>query len=125
LHPHKKYSGPIDGWFAVYHRSILPLLLDMPMAPYFALGAAIRARLARRGQHGLLDRGMKVFHVIGPEYAAAFGMLAFEIEKYRRLNRADIVAWYESYAAHNTSTENSVRRIAEIRASLEKAPEPV
>jgi hypothetical protein len=30
--------------------------------------------------------------VIGPEYAAAFGMLAFEIEKYRRLNRGDLVA---------------------------------
>jgi hypothetical protein len=119
------YVGPIDGWFAIYHRSILPLLLDTPMAPYFALGAAIRARLARRGQHGLLDRGMKVFHVIGPEYAAAFGMLAFEIEKYRGLNRADIVAWYESHAGNNASAENSVRRIAAIRASLEKAPEPV
>ena len=81
------YIGPIDGWFAIYHRSILPLLLEMPMAPYFALGAAIRARLARRGRHGLLDRGMKVFHVTGPEYAAAFGMLTFEIEKYRRLQQ--------------------------------------
>jgi hypothetical protein len=119
------YSGPIDGWFAIYHRSILPLLLDMPMAPYFTLGAAIRGQLERRGQHGLLDLGMKVFHVIGPEYAAAFGMLAFEIEKYRRLNRADLVAWYESHAGNNASAESSVRRIAEIRASLEKAPEPV
>jgi hypothetical protein len=119
------YMGPIDGWFAIYHRSILPLLLDMPMAPYFALGAAVRARLARRGQHGLLDRRMKVFHVIGPEYAAAFGMLAFEIGKYRRLNRGDIVTWYESHAGNNASVENSVRRIAAIRASLEKQPEPV
>ncbi len=113
------YSGPIDGWFAIYHRSILPLLLDVPMAPYFALGAAIRARLARRGQHGLLDRGMRVFHVIGPEYAAAFGMLTFEIEKYRRLNRLDIAAWYESYSADSASVENSIHRIAAIRASLE------
>ena len=47
------YMGPIDGWFAIYRRSILPLLLDVPMAPYFALGAAIRAQLARRGQHGV------------------------------------------------------------------------
>jgi hypothetical protein len=114
------YLGPIDGWFAIYHRSILPLLLDVPMAPYFALGAAIRARLERRGQHGLLDRGMKVFHVIGPEYSAAFGMLTFEIEKYRRLNRLDVVDWYENYSANNASVENSVRRVAAIRASLEK-----
>jgi len=115
------YIGPIDGWFAIYHQSILPLMLDVPMAPYFALGAAIRERLARRGQYGLLDRGMKVFHVIGPEYAAAFGMLSFEIEKYRRLNRLDIVAWYESYSRGNFSTEASRRRIDSIRASLQKA----
>ena len=58
--------------------------------------------------------------MIGPEYAAAFGMLPFEIEKYRQLNRVDIVVWYESYAGNNASAENSVRRIAAIRASLEK-----
>jgi hypothetical protein len=116
------YIGPIDGWFAIYHRSILPLLLEVPMAPYFALGAAIRARLERRGQFGLLDRRMKVFHVIGPEYATAFGMLTFEIEKYRRINRFDIVAWYENYSPDNASKENCIRRIAAIRASLDNEP---
>jgi hypothetical protein len=114
------YTGPIDGWFSIYHRSILPLLLNMPMTAYFGLGAAVRARLAWRGQHGLLDRGMKVFHVIGPEYAAAFGMLSFEIEKYRRLNRLDIVAWYEGHSVGVTGDIG--QRIAMIRASLEKAP---
>ena len=117
------YSGPIDGWFAIYHRSILPVLLGVPLAPYVALGGAIRARLAQRGQHGLLDRGMKVFHVIGPEYAAAFGMLAFEIEKYRRLERHDIVAWYERHVGDDACAEDCVRRIAAIRAAL--AHEPV
>lgn len=112
------YSGPIDGWFAVYHRSILPVLLSVPVAPYLPLGGAIRAQLARRGQHGLLDRGMKVFHVIGPEYAAAFGMLEFEIDKYRRLQRYDIVAWYERHAGSDLSEESCVQRIAQIRASL-------
>jgi hypothetical protein len=116
------YSGPIDGWFAIYHRSILPVLLDVPLSPYIALGAAVRARLARRGQHGLLDRGMKVFHVIGPEYASAFGMLRFEIEKYRRLERRDIQAWYESYAGDDGSVENCVRRVAAIQASLTEEP---
>jgi hypothetical protein len=90
-------SGPIDGWFSVYHRSILPLLMALPYAAYFPLGAATRAALARRGQHGLLDLGMKVFHVIGPQYAEAFGMLDSEIEKYQRLGRADIVDWYAGW----------------------------
>jgi hypothetical protein len=116
------YIGPIDGWFAIYHRSILPLLLEVPMARYFALGAAVARQLAHRGQHALLDRRMRVFHVIGPEYAAAFGMLTFEIEKYRGLNRHDIEAWYRSYSADDGSAEIVVRRIAAIRTSLEKGP---
>jgi hypothetical protein len=118
------YSGPIDGWFSIYHRSILPLLLDMPMTSYFGLGAAVRSRLARRGQHGLLDVGMKVFHVIGPEYAAAFGMLEFEIEKYRRLNRLDIVAWYEGHPVDVAEdvVQDRAQRIAAIRTSLQKPP---
>jgi hypothetical protein len=113
------YLGPVDGWFSLYHRSILPVLLGVPMTRYFALGATIAGQLVRRGQHALLDRGMKVFHVIGPEYAAAFGMLAFEIEKYRGLNRPDIEAWYRTYSADSVSTEMVAQRIAAIRASLE------
>jgi hypothetical protein len=113
------YSGPIDGWFAVYHRSILPLLLDLPYVPYFPLGGTVRARLARRRQHGLLDLGMRVFHVVGPAYADAFGMLDFEIEKYRRLGRLDIAAWYEGYRDAAPAGKALGDRIAAIRASLD------
>jgi hypothetical protein len=118
------YDGPIDGWFAVYHRSILTLLTSLPMAPYFALGAAVRARLAQRGLRGLLDRGMKVFHVIGPAYAQAFGMLDFEIQKYRRLGRHDIVTWYESHQRDGASVATFERRIDEIRSSLDRYCKP-
>jgi hypothetical protein len=116
------YVGPIDGWFAIYPRSILPLLVGVPMTRYFSLGATIAQQLARRGQLALLDRGMKVFHVIGPEYAAAFGMLAFEIEKYRGLGRRDIESWYREYSTENASGEIIGRRIAAIRAALQKDP---
>lgn len=112
------YSGPVDGWFAVYHRSILPLLLAVPMSPYFALGAAVRARLVQQGLLGLLDHGMKVFHVIGPAYAAAFGMLQFEIEKYRRLERHDIVGWYQRDAPQPNSVADLLERVRHIRDSL-------
>jgi hypothetical protein len=114
------YDGPIDGWFAVYHRSILPLLTSLPMTPYFPLGGTVRARLAQRGLHGLLDLGMKVFHVIGPAYAEAFGMLDFEIEKYRRLGRHDIVTWYESHRRDAECAAALRRRAEEIRASLDR-----
>jgi len=113
------YLGPIDGWFAVYHRSLLPALLAIPMSRYFSLGATIARQLACRGQHGLLDRGMKVFHVIGPEYATAFGMLEFEIEKYRGLNRLEIETWYRAYRADNVAPNMLARRIATICARLD------
>ena len=109
------YDGPVDGWFAVYHQSILPLILSLPMTPYFALGAAVQARLRARRQNGLLDQGMKVFHVIGPAYAETFGMLDFEIAKYSRLGRGDIVAWYEHHCRGSVELSG---RIEQIRAAL-------
>lgn len=116
------YVGPVDGWFAIYHHSILPLLLGIPKTRYFPLGCTVARHLARRGQYAVLDRGMKVFHVIGPEYASAFDMLAFEIEKYRGLNRLDVESWYRSYSAGDHSAEVVARRIEAIRASLDSAP---
>jgi hypothetical protein len=92
--PEGLYDGPIDGWFSIYHRSILPLLLALPYAPYCFIGAMVRRELQRRGLRGLLCTRMRVFHVIGPEYASLFGMLDAEVAKYRRLRRADIVSWY-------------------------------
>lgn len=112
------YDGPIDGWFSVYHRSIQPLLASLPFAQYVALGAIARARLRERGQLGLLDCGMKVFHVIGPAYADAFGMLSFEIEKYRRLGRVDIVTWYENYCGTPSAMRLLPTRIDVVRAAL-------
>jgi hypothetical protein len=90
------YDGPIDGWFSIYHSSILPLVLSLPLAQYCFLGAAVRSRLARQNQRGLLCTHMKVFHVIGPAYASLFGMLDFEIAKYQRLGRGEIVQWYQT-----------------------------
>ena len=90
------YDGPIDGWFSIYHRSILPLVLSLPIAPYCCLGAAVRRQLPRRGQRGVLCTQMKVFHAVGPAYASLFGMLDFEIAKYQRLGRTDIVKWYQT-----------------------------
>ena len=89
------YNGPIDGWFSLYHRSILPLILDVPVSRYFPLGGVVKNRLKKQGLYGLLCTGFKVFHVIGPIYANYFGMLDFEIQKYKELGRYDIVEWYQ------------------------------
>jgi hypothetical protein len=104
------YSGPIDGWFAVYHRSILPLLLGLPFAEYFPCGGLVCAQLAQRGQHGLLDLGMKVFHVIGPAYADAFGI---SISRSRSTVGSD-----GSTSSHGTKATATLRPLAK-RSVLE------
>jgi hypothetical protein len=112
------YDGPIDGWFSIYHRSILPLLLSLPFRQYCCLGATMRARLAQRHVRGVLCTRMTVFHVIGPAYASLFSMREFEVDKYRRLGRTDIVQWYQHEALPARSLLES--RFAAITASLER-----
>jgi hypothetical protein len=89
------YDGPIDGWFSVYDRSILPLLVQLASREYCCIGGEAQIRLRAARLRGLLCTRMRVFHTIGPQYAALFGMLDFEVEKYRRLGRAEIVKWYD------------------------------
>lgn len=111
-------DGPIDGWFSIYHRSILPLLLSLRYARYFCLGVAVRGRLHEQHLSGHLCTRMKVFHVIGPEYATLFGMRAFEIEKYRSLGRHDIVDWY-GHPNPAATPEVLAARWAQIVAALD------
>jgi len=91
------YKGPIDGWFSVYHRSILPILLDSPYDLYFYLGAHVRGVLESRGMLGLLCGRMKVFHVAGPVYAHHHGLLDGEVEKFRRANMQGMADGYAKY----------------------------
>ena len=113
------YEGPIDGWFSVFHRSVLPLAQSRYGDIYFPLGALLRNRLRETGRLGLLCTKFKVFHVIGPQYVSYFGMLDFEIEKYRRLGRHEIVNWYESSRATLPPPEELNSRVRSIFAALE------
>jgi hypothetical protein len=88
------YEGPIDGWCSIYHRSILPLLASLPYTSYFPLGGFVRRSLRQQRLQGLLCTRMKVFHVIGPEYASLFGMREFEMQKYQMLGRTNLAEWY-------------------------------
>jgi hypothetical protein len=117
--PEGLYDGPIDGWFSIYHRSVLPVLLSLPYSQYCCLGAMVRSRLSQQGLSGLLCTRMKVFHVIGPQYAALFGMLEFELEKYRRLGRSEIVDWYSGARTSLPPAERLEEQFAGIARSLE------
>jgi hypothetical protein len=113
------YDGPIDGWFSIFHRSALPLATSAPWSIYFPLGGHLRNRLRANGELGLLCTKFKVFHVIGPHYASYFGMLDFEIQKYQRLGRNDIVDWYESAKATLPGKAELEPRVKEIFAALD------
>ena len=111
------YDGPIDGWFSVFHRSVLSLI-ERNVSEYLPLGGLLRNRLRAKGNLGLLCTRFKVFHVIGPHYASYFEMLDFEIEKYRRLGRMDIVEWYETARSSLPSKEELEPRVSGILAAL-------
>lgn len=112
------YDGPIDGWFSVYHRSILPLISAIPRAPYFPIGLLTKQQLQRQGLKGLLCRKFKVFHVIGPQYASFFNMLDFEIDKYKKLGRREIVQWYERERHRLPESHILEKNIEKIRREL-------
>lgn len=112
------FDGPIDGWFSVFHRSVLPLAQARYGDIYFPLGAMLRNRLRETGRQGLLCTKFKVFHVVGPQYVSHFGMLDFEIEKYRRLGRHEIVHWYESARDKLPPPEELSERVTNILETL-------
>jgi hypothetical protein len=62
---------------------------------------------------------MKVFHVIGPTYAKAFGMLQFEIEKYQRLGRHEIVAWYQRESEELLSDNDILERVRRVMSTFD------
>ena len=117
------YSGPIDGWFAVYRRVSLALFRGVRPGRYYPLGCAIKKRLQSVGQSGLLCTRIRVFHVIGPAYCSYFGMLDSEIAKYASLGRQDIVNWYTGERERLPRHEELERNVAHIRESLGRAPD--
>jgi len=112
------YDGPIDGWFSIYHRSILPLIVQITPAKYLYLGGMIKRQLIRHRLKGLLCTRFKVFHVIGPQYASYFNMLDFEIKKYRMLGRQDIVRWYEQGRKKLPNTQLLQKKVEIIKHEL-------
>jgi len=91
-------AGPVDGWFSIYHQSILPLLLEAPYEPYFYLGSHIQMKLRSREQDGVLCQKMKVFHIAGPAYARLFETVESEIRKYSYLGNKQMSEVYAAIA---------------------------
>jgi hypothetical protein len=140
------YNGPIDGWFSVYHRSILPLInrsfpgrslrvrgkTKFPWfeleyrdsRKYFFLASSVPKRLAKRRQFGLLCTRFKVFHVVGAHYMTYFNAADFELQKYRALGRDDLVQHFEKWRGRTAPLEILEERVKQIELALSQAPAP-
>lgn len=90
------FTGPVDGWFSIYHRSILQLLLDAPYERYFYLGSYIQMQLRARERDGVLCKAMKVFHLAGPAYAQLLETVQTEVRKYLSLGNKEAAELYSS-----------------------------
>ncbi len=80
------YEGPIDGWFSMYHRDILPMLLELPyQTRLVSIGYMIAQRLrVSKTRRPALCKPLKVFHVKGPVYMSYYDMLDLQIWKFKQ-----------------------------------------
>lgn len=109
------FAGPVDGWFSIYHRATLQLLLDAPYEPYFYLGSYMQMQLRARKKEGMLCKGMKVFHLAGPAYAQLFETVETEIKKYHSLGNKTAA---EVYSSLKTTPEMLSQMAEQYRSSI-------
>lgn len=103
------WDGPVDGWFSVYHRSILDELLASPFEKFFYLGSHMWLKLKSINLVGALCTKFKVFHICGPKYAQIFDMFQMEVAKFSGLGRE---AMAQAYAA----ATSGAKELDEIRS---------
>lgn len=113
------YNGPVDGWFAVYHRDAVETFIASPFQRHFYLGTHMWYKLQSLGLQGLLCTRIKVFHAEGPIYSYGFGLLDREIKKYRAVGRNDFADGYESAKATLPPQELIEERVLQIKKHID------
>ena len=113
------FDGPIDSWYGVYHRSIMPTLMQAPYEKYFYLGSFVRGTLPRYRQIGVLCTKFKVFHGCGPIYHNAFGLLDFEINKFRSVNMPHMADAYEKKKATLPDTSKVLESFEDAKKHID------
>lgn len=114
------HIGSIDGWFSIYHRSVLPLVLAQNYTPFCSIGWSVQRALADRGMLGLLSTRLKVFHVVGAPYHSHFGMLEFEVRKWDAIKGP---GGGDSYRKSSLPPAQEVAaRVEEIKRELDVEP---
>lgn len=116
------YNGPIDSWFGIYHRSILPILMQAPYDRYFYLGSFVRGMLQRENKLGLLCTKFKVLHACGPFYHYAHDLLDHEIAKFRLVGMDGMAESFERAKAGMPEKEKIMEEISQAKNHIDSYP---
>lgn len=109
------YDGPVDGWFAVYHRDLVPGLLDAPYERLFFLGSWARGKAISMKWKGLICTRMKVFHAYGQAYAEMFGSRLEEADRIRRFGNHALADIYQGAALSPDDVRGMKLRVDQVR----------
>jgi hypothetical protein len=93
------YEGRIDGWFSLYHRSVLAILLSLPYQKYLYIGSYAHYLIRESGCKSLLCTRFRVLHLTGPFYAHLFDRLDVEKAKFSPERHAPMIALYDDVKA--------------------------
>lgn len=116
------FKGPIDGGFTFYRREVAARIHRLRNARYFGLGVELVGEAGLMGLESYLTDRILMFHVNTPAYHAHFGMLDFEIKKYRNINRNDMAELLERAKDTLPPAEEIGRRVAAILRAFEVTP---
>lgn len=124
------YDGSIDGWFSMYHRDILPLLLDLgtggdpytppPSAPkgpaLISIGYRVAQKLrASKNMRPAVCKPMKVFHVKGAPLLSYYDMLETQIWKFKQMK------WDPEYIAKWEAARKRIPPKSDIEPHVQQA----
>jgi hypothetical protein len=112
------FEGPIDGWFNIFHRSVLHKIKIKKKYQY--IGAELVFELSKDNLKGLLYSKIKVLHINSPQYANYFNMLDFEIDKYRNLGLTELADLYENSKLNKIPNVDMFNKLILIFEHLDK-----
>lgn len=115
------YDGPVDGWFAIYEKSVVPAIYEAPYERHFFLGSWARGKVISMQWKGLLCNQMKVFHAYGQAYAEFFGSRMEEADRFRKFGNASLADIYAGAVLTPDQVREMKLRIEQVRGEFEKA----
>lgn len=113
------YEGPMDGWFAIYPRSVFDFLMEAPYERVFFLGSWLKGRIAAAGMKSVLCTKMRVWNTAGPAYSHYFGVASQDIQNLREAGKNNIAHEYACCQLSQKDRSFMENRHAVVRDELD------